>query len=829
MIIKRTEEFNLAYRFVTETNQNIFLTGKAGTGKTTFLKYLQENSVKNIVVAAPTGVAAINARGVTLHSLFQLPFGIILPDLNSVQSMDGKFESHPLLSKIHYSREKLDLLRSMELLVIDEASMVASYIVDAIDTILRFVRRKPYLPFGGVQLLLIGDLYQLPPVVKKEDWEILQSFYSSAFFFDSLILRHNIPVIIELKEIFRQKDDKFIEILNGIRNNNISEENFRLLNLRLQRNFIPNDTEGYITLTTHNYQSAEINKGKLNNIQARTHTFYAEIDGEFPEHTFPAEEELKLKSGAQVMFLKNDLEEKKYFNGKIGIITRVDDGSIKVKCKDDFDEIEVKKCEWQNISYKINSETREIKEEILGRFIQYPLRLAWAITIHKSQGLTFDKVVIDAERAFAIGQVYVALSRCTSLEGLILNTPVYRNFLGAHEDLREWLYNNKETNFPQMFVEARQNFILRELQNIFTWNNWYYELRDLKELLLENPNKISSESVPWLNELMQKQKELYEVSEKFKLMIIQRSKEYALGKTFVEEDDHLQKRIKDGANYFYNEISKWEERFFNHPLSAETKKLSRKTDRKLEEISFILQEILQKINYCKNGFLLDDFLRNAKFFTQRGIKKIRSSYSKDKTASSMKDIPHPELFRKLIELRDLIESESDLVGSMIFSDKAIKTICINLPMNKNELRKIKGFGNAKVEIYGDKVMPVIKEYYRTNNIDLSQRENFDVIITQPYTVEVTIRFFREGKSIEQIAKERNLVVSTIESHFAQAIRINIIQIEEIMPIDEARKISEYFPQDLSDVKLTPIKENAPPEITYGKLRMVLAWLQKGRL
>ncbi len=364
--------------------------------------------------------------------------------------------------------------------------MVPSYIVDAIDTILRYVRRAPHQHFGGVQVLFIGDLYQLPPVVKREDWEILQNFYNSIFFFDSFVLLDNTPIIIELKEIFRQTDDKFIEILNGIRNNDISEDNFRLLNNRIKRNFTSGENEGYITLTTHNYQADEINKGKLNFIPSQSHSFYAEIVDEFPEHVLPAEKELKLKVGAQVMFLKNDTEGKQYFNGKIGVITNLDEDFIKVKCKDDYEEIVVKKSEWQNIKYKLNPDTLEIEEEILGSFIQYPLRLAWAITIHKSQGLTFDKMIIDAGRAFAIGQVYVALSRCTSLEGLVLRAPINNNFLGAHDDFIEWQKHNWNNNLVQIFSDARQEFILEELEKIFTWKNWYYELKALNEFIIES-------------------------------------------------------------------------------------------------------------------------------------------------------------------------------------------------------------------------------------------------------------------------------------------------------------------------------------------------------
>lgn len=724
MKLIHTEEFDTAFRFVTETNRNIFLTGKAGTGKTTFLKYLRQNSIKKTVVAAPTGVAAINARGVTLHSLFQLPFGIIPPQpFNGIHNVE-QINRHPLLSKVRYRKEKLDLLRGLELLIIDEASMVASYIVDAVDTILRYVRNQPHFPFGGVQVLFIGDLYQLPPVVKRDDWEILQNFYNSVFFFDSIVLRNNQPVIIELKEIFRQRDDKFIEILNGIRNNNISQEDFELLNSKLDRDCTLYDTQGYITLTTHNYQADEINRGKLNDISGRFHSFFAEVSGEFPEKIFPAEETLKLKVGAQVMFLKNDTEGRKYFNGKIGVVTKLDERNelIKVKCEDDYDEIEVKQCEWPNINYKYNPDTREITEEVIGSFVQFPLRLAWAITIHKSQGLTFDKVIIDAERAFATGQVYVALSRCTSLEGLVLRSPVYRNFLGAHGSIKSWQYNNRQTELEHLFLESRREFILRELQNIFTWTNWYDELKGLQYYIKENQSKVSPDSIPWLTSLIDKQKELSDISEKFNNTINRLSS----SKVSIEDNDALQKKIKDGANYFYNEIKKWQEKFINHPLSAGTKKISGRIDDSLNDINLIVQEILYKVSLCKEGFSLENYLVKRKYFTP-DIKQIRSSY-----------------------------------------DKKVK----------------------------------------------------------PNTVEETIRLFKEGKSVEEIAEERELTTGTIEGHLAKAVKKDLVKIEEIMPPDEVEKIASYFPDDLTDIRLSEIKEKAGSEISYGKLRLVLAWLQK---
>ena len=708
MLIKHTSEFDITYRFITETNQNIFLTGKAGTGKTTFLKYVRANTSKECVVAAPTGVAAINARGVTLHSLFQLPFGIILPSPGYSLSKDS-IKRHPLLSKLRYSSEKMDMLRNLELLIIDEASMVASYIVDAIDTILRYVRKCPHRPFGGVQVLLVGDLYQLPPVVRRDDWEILREFYSSIFFFDSFVLRENPPVIIELKEIFRQTEAGFIEILNGIRDNNISRENFEILQSRLKSDFIPSDEDEYITLTTHNQQADEINRGKLAGIKNKVHTYRAEIIDDFPENAFPAEKELELKTGAQVMFLRNDIEDRKYFNGKIGTITELNAGTIKVKCKDDINEIEVKKSEWENIRYRLDPLTREITEEVLGSFIQYPLRLAWAITIHKSQGLTFNKVVIDAQRAFAKGQVYVALSRCTSLEGLVLRTPVGRNYLGGHSDFIQWQNVNLNKSLPQQFIESRKNYMLEEIKDIFTWGSWYFELIELKEFLEQDSNKVNEGSLKWLTDLMIVQKELYEVSEKFKQTIVRLNKQDLP----VEQNEDLQKRLKEGANYFYSEIFKWRENFIDHPIAVETKKVSSVIDGHLIFINNLLEDNLNRINYCRSGFILDDYLNNSAPAVKR-VKNIQTSYT-------------------------------------------------------------------------------------------AKKRN---------TVEESIRLFRELENIENTAAERGLTIETIEGHLAKGVRQGLIVIDELIPKEEVEEIAGYFPQDLTNVRLRTIKDDAPDEITF---------------
>ena len=717
--------------------------------------------------------------------------------------------SHSLLSQIHYNKQKLDLLRKLELLIIDETSMVASHTIDAIDTILRSIRRKYHEPFGGVQVLFIGDLHQLPPVVKKEEWEFLRNYYSSIFFFDSLVLKENIPIMVELKEIFRQQDNSFIEILNGVRNNNLSQESFELLNSRLKRNYVANE-DGYITLTTHNSQSDAINKGKLKILASFQHTYHASIDGNFPEHIFPAEQYLDLKEGAQVMFLKNDTEERKYFNGKIGTITSLEEDSIKVKCKGEKYEIEVQKYEWKNTNYTLNPNTRQIEEEELGSFRQYPLRLAWAITIHKSQGLTFDKLIIDAENDFANGQVYVALSRCTALEGLILTSPVNQRFLGAHQNLTEWTEKNQNTkNLKQRFEESRQLFIQKELQNIFTFKSWFYELRELNRVMQENRENISPECFAWIDALTKEQHSLEVVANKFK--------EYFLGifsqNPEVETNQALQNRIKDATNYFSKEIEKWKENFFKHPFSIKTKKVSRKIDVALEELNIVVVEILRKINFCKEGFILNAYLEHSKK-ANIAIEKIRSS---NIDSSAAIGIEHGNLYNRLNELRKKLARENRIPISRVFSNSVVDKLCETLPSDKDSLFNIKGISKIKISPYADDIIQIVTVYCNEKKIEPKQ-------ITD--TVGETLRIFKSGKTVAEIATERKFAESTIEGHLAKAIGEGLMNIEEVMPMAEVQTISRYLTSDTGNVSLAGIKEKVPANVSYGKLRMVLAWLQK---
>lgn len=396
-----------AWDFVENTGHSIFLTGKAGTGKTTFLKAVVEQSRKRPIVVAPTGVAAINAGGVTIHSFFQLPFSPYVPG--------AKVES-----KFDFSKEKRKIIASSDLLIIDEISMVRADLLDAIDAVLRRFREHGD-PFGGMQLLMIGDLAQLTPVVTPEDERMLKPYYDTPYFFGSKALQQIDYVTIQLNHVYRQQDESFITLLNEIREGRPSAETIKRLNSRCQPTFVPRPEEPYIRLTTHNNLANFYNESELQKLPSRAYEYHAEVKGTFPEYSYPTAETLVLKEGAQVMFVKNDPSgEHKYYNGRIGRVTEASEKRLTVYCEGDSEAIEVEPQVWENTRYTLNEKTREIESEVQGTFKQLPLRLAWAITIHKSQGLTFERAIIDANQSFAPGQVYVALSRCRTLEGLVL-------------------------------------------------------------------------------------------------------------------------------------------------------------------------------------------------------------------------------------------------------------------------------------------------------------------------------------------------------------------------------------------------------------------------
>lgn len=428
---------NIAWQFVEGTNVSVFLTGKAGTGKTTFLRKMKELAPKRMVVVAPTGVAAINAQGATIHSFFQLSPGVHVPGMQQPEKT-GKSRFFQM------GKEKKNILRTLDLLIIDEISMVRCDLLDAIDGVLRQYKRSP-LPFGGVQLLMIGDLQQLAPVATDQEWELLSPHYETPYFFSSKALQAIQYVTIELKHVYRQSDEHFVSLLAKVRDGNIDHEVQNELGARYLPDFRPPQNEGWIRLTTHNYMAQRYNETQLAMLPSNLQLYTAKVKGNFPETMFPADMQLGLKVGAQVMFIKNDSSnDHLYYNGKIGTVVEASQRSVLVLCPGETKTINVTPQEWENMRYTIDPQTKEIREEVDGTFIQYPLRLAWAITVHKSQGLTFDHAVLDINDAFAHGQVYVALSRCRSLEGLVLARPLQLTSLQSDEKVDTFIHTSLE-------------------------------------------------------------------------------------------------------------------------------------------------------------------------------------------------------------------------------------------------------------------------------------------------------------------------------------------------------------------------------------------------
>ena len=534
--MENNTELRNAWDFVEHTGISIFLTGKAGTGKTTFLRTIKQQSTKRMIVVAPTGVAAINANGVTIHSFFQLPLSPFVPE----STVKPRFE---------YSKQKRQIMRTLDLLIIDEISMVRADILDAIDSILRRFREHNK-PFGGVQLLMIGDLQQLTPIVRPDEEKLLSRYYNTPYFFDSKALQSTQYVTIELTKVFRQQDKIFIDILNHFRDGNVSDEDFDILNKRYQPNFTPDENSDYIHLTTHNRIADNINDRQLEQIKEQVYKFCARVEGQFPENSYPADYELTLKCGAQVMFIHNDRFER-YYNGKIGRITYIDNERIEVSCPNENEKIEVEPQTWENTRYTLNETTKQIEGEVLGTFTQYPLRLAWAITIHKSQGLTFEHAIIDAQQAFASGQVYVALSRCRTLEGLVLASTLNRNAVinDARVDSYIAQQNIRAAESIKNLPLLKEEYYRMMLLELFNFSEIYNAESALFRTLVEHFHKHTKLIALHQATVSELKEKVLDISTKWT--------QYIKGISIVElHNKEFLDRIKSSAQYFYNELSK---------------------------------------------------------------------------------------------------------------------------------------------------------------------------------------------------------------------------------------------------------------------------------
>ena len=794
----KNPELELALQFIDKTDRNLFITGKAGTGKTTFLHQIKKESLKRMVIVAPTGVAAINAKGVTIHSFFQMPFGPILPNQIANTSNEQR----------KFSKTKIDIIKSLDLIIIDEISMVRADLLDGIDQVMRRYKNRNKV-FGGAQVLMIGDLQQLAPVVRPNEWSLLQQHYNTVYFFSSKAYQEANVVSIELKHIYRQKNEDFITILNEIRNDNLSEKSTQILNKRFNPNFSPSKDEGYITLTTHNRRADLINDSELNKLNNKSTYYQAEISGKFNENAFPNSEKLELKIGAQVMFIKNDSSpEKRYFNGKIGIITDISRESVTVQCANEIDEIVTEKEVWDNINYSINEETKEIKEDLIGSFKQIPLRLAWAITIHKSQGLTFERAVIDAEASFAHGQTYVALSRCTSLEGLVLKTPITSSAIINDQTVS--LFNQEvEENTPneEILIASEKEFQLNLISELLDYQSFLYPITRLIDIFYKNQTSIKGEVIEHLHTIKDEGiVALMKVSAGFKHQLVNLSEDAVL----PENSSTVQERFSKAIAYFLTQT----QNNIQKPLDAiaiatDNKAVKKDFSKQYDSLQEKLKEKLFSLEKMSDGFNVQNFLQiRAKAVLQK------SEPTKKKTIASKRD---PILTIKLRELRDEISKNHQIPHFQIFTQETLYALCDALPRNEKELLKIPGMGKIRVTKYGSEILEVIEQYCLENRIDQFNQQKKEY---KKPTKQVTFELFRSGLSIKEIAKERSLTTGTIESHLASYIPSGDVDVLELIPVKKYKELLKAIEE--TDFKnLTELKEKVSKKFTFMELRMVL--------
>ena len=726
--MEQNSELRTAWEFVENTGRSIFLTGKAGTGKTTFLKTVVAKSRKRPIVVAPTGVAAINAGGVTIHSFFQLPLSPFVPGLKR----ENKFD---------FSKEKRKIITSIDLLIIDEISMVRADVLDAIDSVLRRFRDRNK-PFGGVQLLMIGDLAQLTPVATPEDELLLSLHYDTLYFFGSKVLRQLDYVTIQLEHVYRQQDSSFIEILNQIRSGHPSPEVLLQLNNRYIPGFAPKPDEPSIRLTTHNQIADQYNDSELRKLPGRAMEYRAEITGTFPDYAYPTAETLVLKEGAQVMFVKNDLSrEHRYYNGRIGRVVKAESGKLAVYCEGDKTAIEVEPLEWENTRYALNEETHELETEVVGTFRQLPLRLAWAITIHKSQGLTFDRAVIDADQSFAPGQVYVALSRCRSLEGMVLAKP-----LPARAIINDECVDN--------YIEGQETEAQRSIKQLPLLKQEYerqllLSLFDFRPLLLQQQTMVRIFSEYFYNSYSQLTQLHKQALQDLREQVIDTAEKWQqkiepMPYEGLHEPEVLA-RVQRGAGYFADTL--W--RVLAKPLELTTqvetgnKQAAKRLKNALadeRQTCFSRHYLLEKI--AEKGFSVGTYLKEKQLSMLEGLEGNEPKSRRRKTAKAQKReevfplhqddgfanlfcaqeeksvnrTEDPVLFERLRKLRMRLAQLQKYRAYQILSDKTLHELACYKPTTLAAFGSIYGIGETRRDLYGPLFIDEIKRHVASFSI-----------------------------------------------------------------------------------------------------------------
>lgn len=803
--------YNLAHDFALFTNRSIFLTGKAGTGKTTFLHSLKAETKKQMAIVAPTGVAAINAGGTTIHSFFQLPFTPFVP------TVQGKKD---LVEKIKMTSFRRKVLQELELLVIDEISMVRADVLDAVDTILKHFRYRNNEPFGGVQVIFIGDMFQLSPVAIENEWRLLSGFYKSPYFFHSQVISQQPPVHIEFDKIFRQTNADFISLLNEIRNNRLSEEGLKLLQSRYNPTFIPAKEDTYITLTTHNYKADKTNSDELSKLNGKIYRFQAGIKGDFPEKSYPTEKELVLKIGAKVMFIKNDNQTvRRFFNGKIGIIEDIEENTIFIKCPEDNEIIELERMVWENVRYSTNDKTKQIEEETIGTFEQYPLRLAWAITIHKSQGLTFEKAIIDAEDAFSPGQVYVALSRCRSLEGMVLWSKINPNSIENDRQIVE----HEQRKLPALELEkilneARNEFRMIVLNQLFDFKvaiGFISRLiRDIKEV----ESSFNEETQEYLQSIFKQIENIQNIAVKFQHQI-----QNILVNQPVNED-YLSERLTAAMDFFKVKVEQLMETLRQSPAVTDSREKGKNYDEQIGLIFGFLAQKLHIFKELKQPFIVEDYflLKNTFLLPAFSV----NSYAKTTSAKAI-ETRNQKLYYKLMALRNKICEPDDLPIYIVAGSKTLLEMSNYLPLNEDDLLRISGFGPAKVLKYGSLFLDVIQQYCNENNLTslMNEKEKPKEKKAKRQvgeTYKTSLEMYKQGKAIDEIAFSRNLAKTTIISHLERYIISGELNIDEFVSSENREKAAKMI-REKSEIDST--YEILSSFMTYTEVKMYMAWLR----
>ncbi len=787
-VLEETEMAALAARFVNSTNRHVFLTGKAGTGKTTFLHQLAASTHKRYVILAPTGIAALNAKGVTIHSQFLLPFGSFIPERQLPADITGQFHDQDTLTRRHpLNAVRRNVLREVDLLIIDEVSMLRADLLDAIDFRMRSVRQNRYQSFGGAQVLLIGDLYQLPPVVKDDELRVLKRWYASPHFFESKVIREHGYAHIELDKIFRQQDGNFIHILNNLRNNTVAQEDVTELNKHYKPEITAADSDGVITLTTHNYKADELNQRALAQLPGKSHAFEAEVEGDFPESMYPVLSRVELKVGAQVMFVKNDME-KAYFNGKLAKVEALDKDGIMVRMEGDSGSgpgmtYRLKRERWENKRYVVNASTKQQDEEVLGTFEQYPIKLAWAITVHKSQGLTFTKAIIDVGAAFAPGQVYVALSRLRSLDGLILRTRIDPSVVSSDREVVAFTNRGFEQEpLPQQLKAQQREYLKLLLGGTFDFSDM---LRKVEYTQKDHPEtaQFEDESMKTALKLfLEKLRSEEENTQKFRGQLIR----------LLHEDkrDELLVRIEKGGTYYGDMLYAQMKALFQHMAQAEMLSRTKEYTNALKEIDSMLMKKVATI--AKVGYLTTCILNGEEVKKQEDLEKCLAA----KRAAMVG------------EVRAWAEEHKPKASTK--SGRKRK---------RTSLDDILGDGPGSVDPQGRPLTTKNRDH--PDHERAPRRTKAEV----GKTYDVTYDLHKEGLTLEEIAAKRSMAKSTIEGHFARGIAEGAVEIEGLMLETERDAIADWMRENPKE-GLNEAAGHFQGRFGYGQLRMVQAWVKR---